>query len=109
MPTQVAFSKTEQIQQQTDLGSFQTSRYQRIRVLADCRFDSGTSVEILLTLIESGSAPGQLDRFTLGPSDDVQRVYEVPGTRIAVSVTPQDPGETAYVDIWVWGYRLPGE
>jgi len=35
MPTQVAFSKTAQIQQQTDLGSFQTSQYQSIRVLAD--------------------------------------------------------------------------
>ncbi len=109
MPTQVAFSKTAQIQQQTDLGSFQTSQYQSIRVLADCRFDSGTSVEILLTLVESGTAPGQLDRFALGPSDEVQRVYDVPGTRIAVSVTPQDAGETANVDVWVWGYRLPGE
>jgi hypothetical protein len=109
MPTEVAFFKIEQVQQQTDLGSFQTSRYQRIRVLADCRFDSGTSVEILLVLVEAGGAPGRLDRFALGPGDEVQRVYEVPGTRIAVSVTPRDPGETANIDIWVWGYRVPGE
>jgi hypothetical protein len=109
MPNEVAFTKSETIQQSTDLGSVQTTRYQRIRVLADCRFDSTSSVEITLVMVESGGAPGSLDRFVLAPSDSVQEVYEVPGTRILVTADPQQAGESCDIDVWVWGYRLPGE
>ena len=45
MPNEVASAKSDLIQQSTDLGSFQTSRYQRIRVAADCRFDSTSTAE----------------------------------------------------------------
>ena len=99
MPTEVVFSKIEQVQQETTLGSFQTNRYERIRVLVDNRFSSGTSVEIRLTLVESGGAPGPLDRIVLAPEDSVQRVYEVPGTRIQASVTLHDQGETANIGL----------
>src|SRR3954451_16598024 len=56
MPTEVAFSTSRTIQTQTDLGHVATDLYQRIRVLADCRFDSDSTVEITLVLVEAGGA-----------------------------------------------------
>jgi hypothetical protein len=109
MPNEVAFSTTDSVQQSTDLGSFQTSRYQRIRVLADCRSGSTSSVEIRLVLAESGGAVGYLDRYVLARGNSVQQVYEVPGTEIVVAANPQVAGGTAEIDVTVWGYRPPGE
>jgi hypothetical protein len=78
MPTEVAFSTSRTIQSQTDLGHVATDLYQRIRVLADCRFDSDSTVEITLVLVEAGRAPGHLDRYLLDPDESVQRTYQVP-------------------------------
>jgi hypothetical protein len=109
MPNEVAFAKSDSIQQSTDLGSFQTSRYQRIRVAADCRFDSTSSAVIRLILVESGGAVGDLDRYSLSRGNSVQQVYEVPGTEILVTADAPVAGGTADIDVTVWGYRLPGE
>lgn len=110
MPNEVAFSKTQTVQlgQSTDLGTVETRPYQRIRVLADCRFDSGTAVEIILAFVEGEGAPGWLDRYVIAPGASVQQVYEVPGVILGVSAQPTGDG-TCDIDVWIWGYRLPGE
>lgn len=108
MPTEVAFSKIETIQADTDLGHVATDLYQRIRVLADCRFDSDSSVVISIGLEEAGGAPGTLDRYILDAGEVVQRVYDVPGTGIGITASPTQSG-TCSIDVWIWGYKLPGE
>jgi hypothetical protein len=108
MPTEVAFSSIGTIDQATTLGHVPTGSYQRIRVLADCRSSSDSTVEITLVLEEAGGAPGHLDRYLLDPGESVQRVYEVPGTGLAVQATPVHPG-SCLIDVWIWGYELPGE
>jgi hypothetical protein len=108
MPTEVAFSSIGTVDAARTLGHVPTDLYQRIRVLADCRSSSDSTVEITLVLEEAGGAPGRLDRYLLDPGESVQRVYEVPGTGLVVQATPVHPGSCP-VDVWIWGYRLPGE
>jgi hypothetical protein len=108
MPTEVAFSAARTVQSQTDLGHVATDLYQRIRVLADCRFDSDSTVEITLVLVEAGGAPGHLDRYLLDPDESVQRTYEVPGTELGITAGLTQSG-SCDIDVWIWGYKAPGE
>ena len=108
MPTEVALSPSRTIQSQTDLGHVATDLYQRIRVLADCRFDSDSTVEITLVLVEAGLAPGHLDRYLLDPDESVQRTYQVPGTELGITARPTRSGSRD-IDGWIWGYKPPGE
>jgi hypothetical protein len=108
MPTEVAFSSIATIDAATTLGHVPTDLYQRIRVLADCRFSSDSTVEITLVLEEAGGATGRLDRYLLDPGESVQRVYEVPGTGLVVRAAPVQPGSCP-IDVWIWGHKLPGE
>ncbi|MGY1689526.1 hypothetical protein [Geodermatophilus sp. SYSU D01105] len=108
MPTEVAFSSIQTVTAPTDLGAVSTDRYARIRVLADCRFDSDATVEIRLVLHEGGGAPGDLDRFLLDPGESVQRTYDVPGTGLGIRASPVQSGPST-IDVWIWGYRAPGD
>jgi hypothetical protein len=108
VPTEVAFSSIQTITAPTDLGAVSTDRYSRIRVLADCRFSSDSTVEIRLVLHEGGGAPGDLDRYLLDPGESVQRTYDVPGTGLGVRASPIHSGSST-IDVWIWGHRAPGE
>ena len=108
MPTEVAFSSIQTITTPTELGTVSTDLYSRIRVLADCRFDSDSTVEIRLVLEEGGGAPGDLDRFLLDPGESVQRCYDVPGTGLGVRASPIHSG-SSNIDVWIWGHKAPGE
>jgi len=92
MPTEVAFSSIETIDAATTLGHVPTDLHQRIRVLADCRSSSDSTVEIALVLEESGGAPGRLDRYLLDPGESVQRVCEVPARASRSRRRPSTPG-----------------
>jgi len=107
MPTEVAFSASQSITEATDLGGFATDLYQRIRVLATHR-DGDTTLEVRLVFAEGEGAPGDLDRYLLDQGEFVLRTYEVPGTRILVYVTPLQ-SEASGIDVWIWGYKAPGE
>ncbi len=108
MPTEVAFSTSRTIQSETDLGHVATDLYQRIRVLADCRVDSDSTVETTLVLVEAGGAPAHLDRHHLDPDEPVQRTYEVPGTELDITAGPTQAG-SCDIDVWKWGHKAPGE
>jgi hypothetical protein len=108
MPTEVALSTSRTSRSQTDLGHVATDRYQRIGVLADCRFDSDSTVEITVVLVEAGGAPGHLDRYLLDPDESVQRTYEVPGTEFGITAGPTQPG-SCDIGMWIWGDKAPGE
>ena len=111
MPNEVAFSVTQTVEPTgslTRLGMVETRPYQRIRVLADCRFDSANPAEIILSFVEGEGAPGWLDRYVLAPGASIGQVYEVPGVILAVSAQPTADGNSN-IDVWIWGYRSPGE
>lgn len=111
MPNEVAFSVTQTVDPTgglTALGAVQTRPYERIRVLADCRSASPGAAEIIISFVEGEGAPGWLDRYVLAPGATVGQVYEVPGVILAVSAQPT-ADSPAEIDVWVWGYRNPGE
>lgn len=61
MPNEVAFSVSQTVDaldEFTSLGTVKTRPYERIRVLADCRYDSGSNVEIIVNFVEGEGAPG---------------------------------------------------
>ncbi len=107
MPTEVAFSASQSITEATAIGDLATDLYARIRVLA--RQTGGDStLEVRLVLAEGEGAPGDLDRYLLDHGESVQRVYEVPGTRLIAYVTPLQ-SEASGIDVLIWGYKAPGE
>jgi hypothetical protein len=110
MPNELAFSANQTVEPNggiTSLGSVETRPYQRIRILADCGHGAGAA-EIFITLVEGEGGPGWLDHYVIAPGASVQQVYEVPGVILAVSAQPT-ADSPANVNIWVWGYRRPGE
>jgi type III secretion protein HrpB1 len=107
MPTEVAFSASRNITEATDVGAFATDLYTRIRVLA-AQTSGDSTLEVRLVLLEGEGISGDLDRYLLDHGESVQRVYEVPGTRLGVYVTPLQ-SEASTIDVWIWGYKAPGE
>src|SRR3712207_1866026 len=87
MPTEVAFSASQSITEATAVGDFATHLYTRIRVLATQTGGDSTH-EVRLVLAEGEDAPGDLDRYLLDHGESVQRIYDIPGTRLVVYVTP---------------------
>ena len=108
MPSELAFSVSQQIQppgNPVDLGRFLASQYERIRVLAFCPSDAVGDVELVISHLEGGSAPGWLDRLLLIPGTNVNQVYEAPGSDSPAF--PQQPAGEAQsrVNVWIWGFR----
>jgi len=111
MPNEVALPVTQTVEpsgELTSLGLVETRPYERIRVLADCRSASTGSAEIIISFVEGEGAPGWLDRYVLAPGAAVGQVYDVPGVILNVSAQPT-ADSPADVDVWIWGYRNPGE
>jgi hypothetical protein len=110
MPNELAFSASQRVGPPfgTELGRVDTSPYERIRVLAGCNAVMGGAAEISLNFIQGEGTPGLLDRYVLAPGDVVSGVYEVPGVLLAVSAAPTTEAP-AGVDVWIWGYRSPGD
>jgi hypothetical protein len=107
MPNELTFYAQQEIStsEPTFLGTFRAAPYCRIRVLAYCPFDlGGGGVELSLTHIEAGSAPGALDRITLAADSSINQTYEVPGVLLGVSARAVADPPTS-ITVWIWGYR----
>ena len=106
MPSELAFSVSQQIQppNPVDLGRFLASQYERIRVLAFCPSDAVGDVELVISHLEGGSAPGWLDRLLLIPGTNVNQVYEAPGVTLGVSAAAAGEAQSR-VNVWIWGFR----
>ena len=106
MPSELAFSVSLEIQppDPVDLGRFLASQYERIRILAFCPSDAVGDVELVISHLEGGGAPGWLDRLLLIPGTNVNQVYEAPGVILGVTAiaTSEAPSR---VNVWVWGFR----
>ena len=87
MPTEVDFSASQSITEATAIGDLATDLHTRIRVLAT-QTGGDSTLEVRLVISAGEGALGDLDRYLLDQGESVQRVYEVPGTRLGVYVTP---------------------
>jgi hypothetical protein len=112
MPNELIFSKSKEVSTDSPLGTVSVRRYRQIRVLAMCSPLSPSSAVIQLAFNQGlGGIPGFLDSYLLAPGDSVQQLYEVPGVLLNVVASSEAgaDGGTTTAEVWVWGYRLPGE
>lgn len=87
-------------------GTLDTSRFDKIRFVA-ANEESTCDVHVsLMTIEEPESEPFILDQFILAPQHQLTRVYDVPGTKVEVSVTGL-PGrlraKQAEVEVLIFG------
>lgn len=92
---------------QTEIfGTVDTSRFDKIRLVA-ANEESTCDVHVSLKIIEEPDGERfMLDQFTLTPHNQLTRVYDVPATKLEVSVAglPGRPRATqAEVEILIFG------
>jgi type III secretion protein HrpB1 len=68
------------------LGIVDTTKFSRIRVVADERIGSGSGVRIRLTIMDGNELVAFLDELFLSPHSQITRVYEVPGVKLSVDM-----------------------
>jgi hypothetical protein len=90
------------------LGTLDTTRFDKIRVVA-VNEASTCSVHVRLAIMESEGGTveeriASLDEFTLNPHNQLTRVYDVPATKIEVSVMGVGrPNTNAEVEVLIFG------
>lgn len=89
--------------QSKQLGVVAVNTFSKIRVIADERVGSGTGVRIRLTLTEGTEAIALLDTLNLTPGATVQRVYDVPGTKLTIFADAAGGTGSDGVDVYVYG------
>jgi len=87
-----------------ELGVVDTSRFDKIRLVADERIGSGCNILVRLTITEGNELVAFLDQVLLQPHQQLTRVYDVPATKLTVSmVGVGNPGTTAAADVLIYG------
>jgi hypothetical protein len=87
-----------------NLGTVDTSRFDKIRLVADERIGSTCNVFIRLTLMEGNELVAFLDHVLLTPHAQLTRVYDVPGTKLDVAIDGVGAANTqGSVDVLIYG------
>jgi hypothetical protein len=88
------------------LGIVDTTKCERIRVIADERVGSGSGVRIRLTIMDGNELVGFLDELQLSPHGQVTRVYEVPGVKLSVDMDAMAGAGAGNdsVDVLIYGW-----
>ena len=89
--------------QSKQLGVVDTSKFSKIRVVADERAGSGTGINVRLTITEGKELVAQLDTFSLSPHSQITRVYDVPGTKLTVFADALGGSGSDGIDLLVYG------
>jgi len=89
--------------QSKQLGVVDTSKFSKIRVVADERAGSGTGINVRLTITEGNELVAQLDTFSLSPHSQLTRVYDVPGTKLTVFADAVGGSGSDGIDLLVYG------
>ena len=89
------------------LGTIDTTKYEKIRVVADERAGSGSGVRIRLTFMEGNELVAFLDEIILTPHSQTTRVYEVPGVKLSVDMDAMAGTGAANdsVDVLIYGWE----
>lgn len=99
-----AGSETVKGGESKNLGTVDTSRFDKIRLVADERAGSTCNVVIRLTIMEGSELVAFLDHVILTPHAQLTRVYDVPGTKLEVAIDGVGPNNTqGSVDVLVYG------
>jgi hypothetical protein len=100
--------KTVKAGQTEMFGTVDTTRFDKIRIVATNE-ESTCDILVRLTIMESEGKGSEepiasLDEFTLKPHNHLTRVYDVPATKLAVSVAGVGkPGTNAEVEVLIYG------
>jgi hypothetical protein len=87
-----------------ELGIVDTSHFDKIRLVADERIGSTCNVLVRLTFMEGNELVAFLDTVLLTPHAQTTRLYDVPGTRINISVDGIGaPSTSGAVDVLIYG------
>lgn len=89
--------------QSKKLGVVSVSKYSKIRVVADERFNSPTAVNIRLTITQGNELVAQLDILHLSPHSQITRVYDVPGTKLTIYADAVGGTGSDAVDVLIYG------
>lgn len=96
--------KTVNAGQTENLGIVDTAEFDRIRLVADERIGSTCDVIVRLTIMEGNELVAFLDEVTLRPHSQLTRVYDVPATRLEVSIVGVgNPNTKGAVDVLIYG------
>jgi hypothetical protein len=91
--------------QSKELGTVDVSHFERIRVVADERVGSGTSISVRLTITEGSELVAQLDVLHLTPHSQVTNVYEVPCTKLTIFADAAPGAGNDGLDVLVYGFK----
>ena len=85
-------------------GTLDTSRFDKIRLVA-ANEQSTCAVHVWLKIIEEPEGERFfLDQFTLSPQNQLTRVYDVPATKVEVSIAGVGrPNTNAEVEVLIFG------
>lgn len=87
-----------------ELGTIETSSFDKIRLVCDERIGSTCNVLVRLTIMEGTELVAALDSVLLSPHGQATRTYDVPATKIQVSIDGIGPANTqGSVDVLVYG------
>jgi len=87
-----------------ELGVVDVSPFSKIRVVAVYEHGgSGAGVNIRLAMKEEDELVAQLDVLSLAPHSEVTKVYEVPGTRLAIFADAIGGKGADGVDVLIYG------
>lgn len=80
------------------------SQFDKIRLVADERIGSGCNVLIRLTITEGNELVASLDEVLLMPHQQLTKVYDVPCTKLTVSLVGVGaPGSKGAADVLIYG------
>ena len=86
-----------------ELGTVDVSPFEQIRLVADERTGSASSITIRLTITEGKELVAQLDTPTLTPHSQVTRVYSTPGTKLTIFADAAGAKGTDSLDVLIYG------
>src|SRR5581483_9036910 len=89
--------------QSKELGFVDVSAFSKIRIVADERIGSPTSVGIRMTIMEGNELVAQLDVLHLTPHSQVTRVYDAPGTKLGIFADAVGGAGSDAIDVLVYG------
>jgi type III secretion protein HrpB1 len=87
-----------------DLGTVDVSQFDKVRLVCDERIGSTCNVLVRLTIMEGNELVALLDQVMLTPHAQNTRVYDVPGTRLSISIDGIGAANTqGAVDVLLYG------
>jgi hypothetical protein len=86
------------------LGTVETSRFDKIRLVADERVGSTCNVFVRVTIMEGNELVAFLDHLLLTPHSQLTRVYDVPCSKLEIAIDGVGTANTqGGVDVLIYG------